>query len=227
MSQMRAVKSFVLRSGRMTSRQQNGLEKILPDYALTLEQPMPWDLGQSFRREAPVFVEIGFGMGATLATMAAQRPEDNFIGVEVHRSGVGSLAADLSEQAIHNVRIAMIDAVAVFDTCLQPNSISGVYILFPDPWPKKKHHKRRLIQRSFIQKIVQALKPGGFIHCATDWEDYAREILLVLSETEQLENTAKEGGYVSRPDWRPMTRFELRGLKLGHGVWDLCFVRQN
>ena len=227
MSHMRAIKSYVLRAGRMTVRQQNGLQVLLPSYALGLEAPLPWNLRAKFQREAPVYAEVGFGMGTTLATMAQQRPEYDFIGIEVHRSGVGSLAADLSEQTISNVRIAMIDAVTVFDTCLEPNSLSGVYILFPDPWPKKRHHKRRLVQTAFIQKVVKALKPGGFIHCATDWKAYAEEMLLVLSAMPNMLNQAGEGGFVRRPDWRALTRFESRGLKLGHGVWDLHFICQD
>lgn len=237
-SQLRKIKSYVLRSGRMSPRQQHGLEQLLPKYEVPKCQDSivfdssnhdsitHWNLIEMFSRTASTYVEIGFGMGATLVSMAIQRPQDNFIGVEVHRSGIGSLAADLFEKDIKNVRIAPFDAVSVFEKALPANSIDGIYIFFPDPWPKKRHHKRRLVQADFVRKIIPALKPGGFIHCATDWQEYADEILLTLNANSQLVNKAEEGGFISRPQWRPLTRFESRGLKLGHGVWDILFIKK-
>ncbi len=218
------IKSYVLRAGRMSPRQQEGYEQHLPDFCL----PPPgerWDLVQAFSRSAPLIVEIGFGMGASLLAMAEAHPQINYIGIEVHRAGLGRLAADLHDHQINNVRIAPYDAVEVLNTCVEAGSLSGVQIFFPDPWPKKRHHKRRLIQTEFISHVLTRLKPGGFIHCATDWEAYAQHMLSVLSSIPGLENDSETHDYVPRPTIRPLTKFEQRGQNLGHGVWDLMFKR--
>ncbi|WED43426.1 tRNA (guanosine(46)-N7)-methyltransferase TrmB [Legionella cardiaca] len=221
---MRTIKSFVLRGGRVSNRQQQGLEHWLKDYEIPLMKT-GWDLEELFGRKADTIVEIGFGMGASLLVMAEQHPEINFIGIEVHRAGVGSLAADLHEKSIKNVRIVSHDAVEVFKHHFAKDSLAGVQIFFPDPWPKKRHHKRRLIQPEFVKLIVDRIKNGGFLHCATDWQDYAEHMLNVLSAESQLRNTQNEG-FSPRPETRPLTKFEQRGNKLGHGVWDLIYRKE-
>lgn len=222
----RRIKSYVLRAGRVSNRQQQGLDLWLKNYQLTVDGT-PWDLTKKFPRTADIVVEIGFGMGTSLLTMAQNNPELNYIGIEVHQAGVGSLVADLHDHDVNNVRIAAHDAVEVFRTQLVDNSITGVQIFFPDPWHKKRHHKRRLIQAEFIQLLVQKIKPGGFIHCATDWQEYAEHILEVLSAEPALHNSQAEGGYSPKPDTRPLTKFEQRGERLGHGVWDLIFIKSE
>lgn len=221
---LKKIRSFVLRAGRVSPRQQQGLDLWLPEYELPLTEK-PYDFLQLFQREADTVVEIGFGMGASLLTMAQNAPEVNYIGIEVHRAGIGSLAADLHDNAIKNVKIAPYDAVLVFEQNLPDNSLQGVQIFFPDPWPKKRHHKRRLIQPEFINLLVKKIKPGGFLHCATDWEDYAMHMLDVLNQESKLKNQQDAGGFVVRPSSRPLTKFEQRGTRLGHGVWDLFFLK--
>lgn len=220
----RTIKSYVLRTGRVSTRQQQALNEWLTDYELP-ESEKKWDLQAIFERDAPTIVEIGFGMGASLFTMAQSRPEMNFIGIEVHRAGIGGLAAELHDHQLTNVRIASFDAVKVFKEHLPDDSIAGIQIFFPDPWPKKRHHKRRLVQPEFVQQMLPALQRQGFMHCATDWEEYAEHMLDVLSSEPQLMNTAVTG-YAERPATRPLTKFEQRGLKLGHGVWDLLFIKK-
>lgn len=220
-----AIKSFVLRAGRMSKRQQQALETWLSHYELPRSTTV-WPLDQVFGRQAETVVEIGFGMGSTLFQMAEQQPDVNFIGIEVHRAGVGSLVASLHEHEINNVRIAAFDAVEVFDHCISDNALKGVQIFFPDPWPKKRHQKRRLINPDFVKKLVAKLKPGGFLHCATDWEDYAEQMLEVLNSESSLVNQDVKGGFVPRPTARPLTKFEQRGTKLGHAVWDLMFHKR-
>lgn len=222
----RRIKSYVLRAGRVSNRQRQGLDLWLQNYELTVSGT-PWDLTKEFARTADTVIEIGFGMGASLLTMAKNNPEQNYIGVEVHLAGVGSLAADLHEHQISNVRIVVHDAVEVLRTQFLDNSLSGIQIFFPDPWHKKRHHKRRLIQKEFIQLLAQKLKPGGFIHCATDWQDYAEYMLEILSTEPSLQNTQDDGGFSPRPLSRPLTKFEQRGQRLGHGVWDLIFTKRN
>ncbi len=220
----RRIKSYVLRAGRVSNRQRQGLDFWLKNYELTVGGN-PWNLAEEFARTADTVVEIGFGMGSSLLAMAKNNPEINYIGIEVHQAGVGSLAADLHEYQLSNVRIVAHDAVEVFRTQLLDNSLAGVQIFFPDPWHKKRHHKRRLIQKEFIQLLTKKMKPGGFIHCATDWQDYAEHILDVLSTEPTLQNTQEDGGYSPRPLSRPLTKFEQRGERLGHGVWDLIFSK--
>ncbi len=190
----RTIKSFVLRAGRLSNRQEQGLMQYLPAYELPLNDK-PFDSQAIFGREAETVVEIGFGMGASLKIMAQQHPERNFIGIEVHRAGVGSLAADLHEYAIENVRIISHDAVEVLKYHVAENSLAGVQIFFPDPWPKKRHHKRRLIQADFVKLLVRCVKAGGFIHCATDWQDYAEHMQAVLSAEPALTNSESSGGF--------------------------------
>ncbi|MDP3562751.1 MAG: tRNA (guanosine(46)-N7)-methyltransferase TrmB [Legionellaceae bacterium] len=221
----RTIKSFVLRAGRVSPRQQQGLEHWLTNYILPLSDD-EWHFSTLFGREADTIVEIGFGMGASLLTMAELNSETNFIGIEVHRAGIGSLAADIHDHGINNIKIAPYDAVEVFKRCIPDHSLAGIQIFFPDPWPKKRHHKRRLIQSNFIRLLVSKLKPGGFIHCATDWQDYAEHIRDVLSAESELSNLQVDGSFIPRPDTRPLTKFEQRGMRLGHGVWDLKFVRK-
>lgn len=220
----RTIKSFVLRTGRVSHRQQLALDEWLANYELPLPG-QPWDLTAAFGRSADTVVEIGFGMGSSLVAMAKAAPEINFVGVEVHRAGIGSLVADLHDENIHNVRVAPYDAVEVFKTCLADDELAGVQLFFPDPWPKKRHHKRRLVQSEFIHALVKKIRIGGFLHCATDWEDYAQQMLTVLSAEPLLKNADVDGGFMPRPERRPLTKFEQRGSRLGHGVWDLIFLR--
>lgn len=221
-----AIKSFVLRTGRVSNRQQQGLDHWLNDYLLPKPGGAPWCLTTAFGRSVDTVVEIGFGMGGSLLTMATQRPDRNYIGIEVHRAGIGSLVADLHDHVVSNVRIAPYDAVDVFNSCLADNSLAGVQVFFPDPWPKKRHHKRRLIQPHFLNLLVRKIKIGGFIHCATDWQDYADHMFEVLSAESTLCNQQKDGKFSPRPDTRPLTKFEQRGNRLGHGVWDLIYLKR-
>lgn len=220
----RTIKSFVLRAGRVSNRQQQALDHFLESYELPLDSK-PWDLPHIFGRDAEIVVEIGFGMGGSLLAMAKQQPEINFIGIEVHRAGIGSLVADLHDQAINNVRIVPHDAVEVFKHHLGDDSLAGVQIFFPDPWHKKRHHKRRLIQAEFVSLLVKRVKAGGFIHCATDWQDYAEHMQRVLAAEPALVNSQADGGFAPRPETRPLTKFEQRGNRLGHGVWDLLYIK--
>lgn len=220
----RRIKSYVLRAGRVSNRQQQGLDLWIKDYELAMTGT-PWNLTEEFGRAADVVVEIGFGMGTSLLTMAQNNPELNYIGIEVHQAGVGSLAADLHDHQVSNVRIVAHDAVEAFRTQIADNSLTGVQIFFPDPWHKKRHHKRRLIQAEFIQLLTSKIKQGGFIHCATDWQEYAEHMLEVLSAESTLHNSQSEGGYTPKPESRPLTKFEQRGERLGHGVWDLVFIK--
>ncbi len=218
----RAIKSFVLRAGRMGSGQVRAMEALGPAYVLPYAA-QPLDAAQAFGRSAPVVLEIGFGMGDATAAIAAALPDTDFLGVEVHSPGVGALLKLIGEQGLANVRIVRHDAVEVLDHMIAPGSLGGVHVFFPDPWHKKKHNKRRLIQPDFVARLCTRLAPGGYLHCATDWQPYAQQMLEVLGAEPALRNTAE--GYAPRPHYRPLTKFERRGLKLGHGVWDLVFQR--
>lgn len=220
----RTVKSFVLRAGRTSHRQQQGLEQHLKNYEIACTSTA-WDLASLFGREADTIVEIGFGMGASLLTMARARPEINFIGIEVHRAGIGSLSAALCDEGITNVRIVPLDAVEVFKQCIPDGTLAGIQIFFPDPWPKKRHHKRRLIQPDFVHLLAQKLRQDGFLHCATDWQEYAEQMLSTLTQQPLLHNQHEAGGFIERPATRPLTKFENRGKNLGHEVFDLIFLR--
>lgn len=217
------IRSFVTRSGRVSSGQARALESLGPQFCIPYQKAL-LDVKAIFGREAPTVFEIGFGMGETSAIISAGMPEKNFIGVEVHTPGVGSLLKLIGEQQLTNQRIIQHDAFEVLTYMMAPDSLSGVHIFFPDPWHKARHNKRRLIQSPMVQLITSRLTPGGYLHCATDWEDYANQMLEVLSAEPALQNTAK--GFAPRPLYRPITKFENRGLKLGHGVWDLVFVKK-
>lgn len=221
----RTIKSFVLRAGRTSNRQQQGLDQWLPAYELPLDGGL-WDWQALFNREADTVVEIGFGMGASLLAMALRHPDTNFVGIEVHRAGLGSLAADLHEQGLTHVRLVAMDAVEVIKTRIADASLAGIQVFFPDPWPKKRHHKRRLIQPDFVSLLAAKLQKGGFLHCATDWQDYADHMLAVLDKEPALINQQPGGGFSPRPETRPLTKFEQRGQRLGHGVWDLIYTKK-
>lgn len=219
----RSIRSFVLRQGRMTVAQQRSLDDMMPVIGLPY-RIAPLDLDAVFGRPAPKIVEIGFGMGETTARIAAALPDSDFVAIEVHGPGVGNLCKLVAETRLGNVRIMQHDAVEVLRDMIPEGTLAGVHVFFPDPWHKKRHHKRRIIQPDFVALIASRLAPGGYLHCATDWEEYAHWMLEVLSAEPLLENTAD--GFAPRPDYRPLTKFENRGLRLGHGVWDLVFRRR-
>jgi len=215
-----AIRSFVLRAGRMGPGQERALKELGPRYLLPYA-PQPLDLDATFGRSAPRVLEIGFGMGDATAQVAAAQPGTDFVGIEVHAPGVGALLKRIGEQGLANLRLIQHDAVPVLEHMIPPHSLAGVHLWFPDPWHKKKHHKRRLVQPAFVALLASRLAPGGTLHCATDWQPYAEQMLELLSATPGLANTAD--GYAPRPASRPLTKFEARGLGLGHGVWDLVF----
>jgi len=216
------IRSFVTRAGRLSTAQARALEE--QQQFLIKYEKAPLDYAQAFGRQAPTVLEIGFGMGGTTAHIAAAMPDKDFIGVEVHTPGVGSLLKLIGEQNLTNLKAIQHDAVEVLNHMIADGSLHGVHIFFPDPWHKARHNKRRLIQAPFVKLLVQKLAPGGYIHCATDWEDYAVQMLEVLIAEEGLQNTAD--GYAPQPAYRPLTKFENRGIKLGHGVWDLVFSKK-
>ncbi len=218
----RAIRSYVLRAGRVTSGQARAIEALGDRFRIPFA-PQPLDLAHAFGREAPTVLEIGFGMGDATAHIAALMPEHNFLCCEVHEPGVGALLKRIGDASLANIRIVQHDAVEVLDQMLSPGVLAGVHIFFPDPWHKKRHHKRRLVQPALVARLATRLAPGGYLHCATDWEPYAQQMLEVLSAEPLLANTVD--GFAPRPDYRPLTKFEKRGLRLGHGVWDLVFRR--
>lgn len=218
------IRSFVTRAGRLSTAQAKALETLGPQFCLPYTKA-PLDFDQVFGRAAPTILEIGFGMGQTTAAIAAAMPDRNFLGVEVHTPGVGSLLKQIGERQLDNLRLIQHDAFEVLTHSIAPASLAGVHIFFPDPWHKARHHKRRLIQAPFIALLASRLAPGAYIHCATDWQEYAEQILAVLQTEPALQNTAD--AYAPRPAYRPVTKFEQRGLLLGHGVWDMVFVRYN
>lgn len=217
---MRPIRSFVLRQGRISKAQSRAYQELLPKYSISYSENPP-DLDQIFGRDAPKILEIGFGMGETSTAIAQANPQNDYLGIEVHTPGVGSLLKQIEAARLSNLRIIQHDAVEVLKNMIPPAVFAGVHIFFPDPWPKTRHHKRRLIQPEFISLLCERLKAGGYLHVATDWKDYAEHILTVLSGEPQLANTAQD--YAARPEYRPLTKFELRGLKLGHPVWDIVF----
>ena len=220
----RPIRSYVLRTGRMTPGQQRAFDEYWDRWGLEAAGGT-LDFDRVFGRGGPRVLEIGFGMGQSLVAMAAAAPETNFIGIEVHRPGVGKLLHSMQEQEVDNIRVYCHDAVEVLRDCIPRASLDKVQVFFPDPWHKKKHHKRRLIQAPLVQQLVERLKTGGVLHLATDWEDYARQMMAVLSATAGLSNAHGEGQFAPRPELRPLTKFEVRGERLGHGVWDLEFRR--
>ena len=214
------IRSFVLRAGRVGPGQARALAELGPQFLLPYRAQL-LDLENLFGRAAPKILEIGFGMGEGMADIAQALPENDYLGVEVHTPGVGALLKQLGERGLSNVRIIQHDAVEVLSQMLPPASLDGAHVFFPDPWHKTRHHKRRLIQPPLVQLLASRLQPGGYLHLATDWEDYAVQMLAVLRAEPTLVNTAAD--YVPRPESRPLTKFEARGLRLGHGVWDLLF----
>lgn len=219
----RRIRSFVTRAGRLSTAQAKAIDTLGPTYCIPYAKAT-FDFDTAFGRSAPTILEIGFGMGDTTARIAAGMPDKNFVGVEVHTPGVGSLLKLIGEQQLSNLRIIQHDAVEVVTHMVRPESLAGVHVFFPDPWHKARHNKRRLIQGPFVQLLASRIAPGGYLHCATDWQEYAEQMLEVLGNEPMLENTAD--GYAPRPDYRPVTKFENRGLKLGHGVWDLVFRKR-
>jgi tRNA (guanine-N7-)-methyltransferase len=219
----RPIRSFVLRAGRMGPGQQRALDELGPRFVLPYRAE-PLDLVATFGRDAPTVLEIGFGMGDATAQIAAALPGTDFIGIEVHAPGVGALLKRIGELGLSNLRLVQHDAVEVLEHMIAPASLAGVHIYFPDPWHKKRHHKRRLIQPGWVRQLSTRLSPGGYLHCATDWLPYAEQMLEGLGGEPGLVNSAET--YAPRPAWRPLTKFEQRGLKLGHGVSDLLFTRR-
>jgi len=222
--QIRPIRSYVLRQGRASNAQARAHETLLPRYGIEYTGKSI-DLGAVFGRSAKTVLEIGCGMGETTAAIAAAHPETDFLGIEVHTPGVGSLLKLIDEGGLTNLRVIQHDAVEVLREMIAPASLDGAHIFFPDPWPKKRHHKRRLVQTDFVALLASRLKAGGYVHLATDWEEYAGQMLAVLSAEPELENTAE--GYAPRPAYRPQTKFETRGLKLGHGVRDVVFKKKQ
>jgi len=218
----RSIRSYVLRQGRMSVAQRRAYEQLFGQYAIEFAQH-PLDFAAVFGRDAPTVLEIGFGMGETTAAIAQAHPETNYLAIEVHSPGVGSLLKLIAERGLSNVRIVQYDAVEVIEHMIAPAAAAGIHIFFPDPWPKKRHHKRRLIRAPFVHVVASCLAPGGYLHLATDWEDYAQQMLDVLNQEPLLVNTVPD--YAPRLEYRPLTKFEQRGRKLGHPVWDLVYRR--
>ena len=219
---IRRIRSFVKREGRLTTGQQRALDTLFPQYGIeSSEQKL--ELDAVFGRKAPRILEIGFGNGTSLAEMAAKNPQQDYIGIEVHRPGVGNLLIQIEKQGLSNLRVINDDAVDVLNNMIADESLDAVYLFFADPWHKKRHHKRRIVQPAFAQLVRSKLKSGGLFHMATDWENYAEHMMEVMTAATGFTNTAGEGQYLPRPDYRPLTKFEQRGQRLGHGVWDLIF----
>ena len=222
---MRRIRSFVRREGRLTKGQERALTELWPVMGVEFTGEM-LDLVELFGRDAPVVLEIGFGMGASLVEMAQAAPEKNFIGIEVHRPGVGACLSSAAEAGVTNLRLFCHDAVEVLEQMIPEQSIDTLQLFFPDPWHKSRHHKRRIVQPAFVEMLRPRLKLGGVFHMATDWQNYAEQMLQILQERENLHNQSPTGDYIARPDFRPLTKFEQRGQHLGHGVWDLYFIYQ-
>jgi tRNA (guanine-N7-)-methyltransferase len=228
---MRPIRSFVLRQGRISNAQQRAMDDLWPLWGVPFS-PVARSFSAEetraffkslFDRDAPVILEIGFGMGETTVAIAQAMPEKDFLAIDVHTPGIGSLLKQIAETGISNVRVMRHDAVEIVRDMLGPDTLDGIHIFFPDPWPKKRHHKRRLIQPEFVSLLASRLKPGGYLHLATDWEPYAHQMLEVLAGEPLLENSTAD--FAARPAYRPLTKFEQRGLRLGHGVWDLVFTK--
>lgn len=220
----RKVRSFVLRTGRLSDFQKTMMAENWPHFGLDY-QDKPFDFVRIFGNHHPVILEIGFGMGKSLVEMAANNPDKNYLGIEVHTPGVGACIAEAVARKVHNLRVICHDATEILRDAIADGSLGGLQLFFPDPWHKAKHHKRRIVQPSFVAQVVQKLQPQGFIHMATDWENYAEQMLEVLNANTDLQNTAAVD-FIPRPDFRPLTKFEARGHRLGHGVWDLYFVKK-
>jgi tRNA (guanine-N7-)-methyltransferase len=218
---LRRIRSFMRRQGRATLSQKNALENLWDKYCLDPTQS--YNFAEVFQRQAPLIVEIGFGNGDSLAEMAEANPHLDYIGIEVHKPGLGHLMLLLEQKGLNNVRIYHHDAIEILEQQIPDHSLAGVQLFFPDPWQKRCHHKRRIVKPSFVELVTKKLSAGGYFHAATDWEHYAKDMLAVISANEKLLNTSKTRTFCERPDYRPMTKFEQRGMRLGHGVWDLIF----
>jgi len=221
---LRRIRSFVRREGRLTKGQQRALDELFPIYGM-VSTDKAFDLEGLFGRQAETILEIGFGNGTSLAEMAKANPDNNYLGIEVHRPGVGNLLLQIEKEHLQNIRVVCADAVEVLENNIPDQSLDAVHLFFPDPWHKKRHHKRRIVQADFVKCIAGKLKPGGVLHMATDWQDYAEHMQGVMHAAEGFKNVAGQGQYTPRPDERPLTKFEQRGQRLGHGVWDLIFKR--
>lgn len=223
-NQARRIKSFVRREGRDSAKRKHLFEQYWPVYGIDADRGL-LDLDNLFGRHAPNFLEIGFGTGTALLDMAMHNPQNNYLGVEVYETGISQVMKQAGESGLDNIRLFNGDAVDILQKHIPANSLDGVYLFFPDPWHKKRHHKRRLVQTGFMQLVIEKLKRGGQFHAATDWEDYAQHMMWVLGSMQQLHNAAGTGEFSARPDYRPLTKFERRGHRLGHGVWDLLFTK--
>jgi tRNA (guanine-N7-)-methyltransferase len=221
----RPIRSYVLREGRLTPGQERAFRELWPAWGVDFEAHRTLDPGALFVNDNPVWVEIGFGNGESLAAYAQANPHINYLGIEVHGPGVGHLLLRIEELGLKNLRVMKHDAVEVLKS-LPDASLEGIMLFFPDPWHKKKHHKRRILQPAFVEELARLIRPGGLFHTATDWQEYAEQMMQVLSDSEAFENTAGDGHYSPRPESRPLTKFEQRGQRLGHGVWDLLFRRR-
>ena len=217
------IRSYVLRQGRFSPAQQKAYAELMPRYGVPY-RAAPHDFAAAFGRAAPVVVEIGSGMGETTVRIAAENPGTDYLAIEVHAPGIGALLRRLADLEIPNVRVVQHDAVEVLRDMVPPGSLAAIHVFFPDPWPKKRHHKRRLVQPAFAALAASRLAPGGRLHAATDWQDYADHMLEVLSGVSGMRNSAAD--FAPRPPWRPETKFEKRGRGLGHGVWDLVFIKE-
>ena len=225
MQNLRRVRSFVLRSGRVTAGQERALRELWPRVGVEFHGT-PLDLDQVFGRRAPRCLEIGFGVGEVIGTLAEAHPERDYLGIEVHRPGVGALLLHAEKSSLTNLRVICHDAVEVIDLALADAALDEILVFFPDPWHKKRHHKRRLIEAGFVRSLARILRPGGILRLATDWEDYAAQMVGVCNAEPLFESLSDDGGFVPRPDFRPATRFERRGERLGHGTWDLAYTRR-
>lgn len=220
----RPIRSFVLRQGRLTPAQSRALDELWPDYGIDWQEGL-YDWNAAFGRDADLVIELGFGNGDALAHMAAAEPEKNFVGIEVHPPGVGAALQKIEKGGLDNVRVISVDGIDVLEKMVAAGSLSELRLYFADPWPKKRHHKRRIVQTSFLDLLASKLRPGGRLHMATDWQPYAEHMLEVCDAHPAFTNLSKKDGYIESPDWRPETHFERRGLRLGHGVWDLLYQR--
>jgi tRNA (guanine-N7-)-methyltransferase len=224
LSRFRRIRSFVRREGRLTPGQQRAMDELFPQFGIEAGEGL-LDLDALFGRSAPRILEIGFGNGESLAEIAKNHPENDYLGIEVHRPGVGHLLMKIEELGLSNLRVMSEDAVEILQQQIPDNALDALYLFFPDPWHKKKHHKRRQVQPAWAQLVRSKLKVGGRLHMATDWENYAEQMRDVLNAAEGFQNTSPGNDYVTKPDYRPETKFERRGLRLGHGVWDLVFQK--
>jgi tRNA (guanine-N7-)-methyltransferase len=222
----RRIRSFVLRAGRTTAAQERALDQLWPIFGLDLPEA-PLDLARIFGREAPRCLEIGFGVGEVIGSLAEANPQGDYLGIEVHRAGVGRLLLRAEQSALKNLRVVCHDAVDVLRDFVLDSSFDEILVFFPDPWHKKRHHKRRLIEAAFVALLSAKLRAGGILRLATDWQDYAEQMLAVCNAEPTLQSLSSDATYVPRPEFRPPTRFERRGERLGHGVWDLCFKRRD